>query len=750
MLGRMNHEGKHEEAHSNAREGFFDAQLALPHLAGRVATPLEAVIKRDGRHTAFDKTKIARAIMKAGEVSGGYDHDRAAHLASAVTIHLSKTVQDRLVTVDDIHAAVERVLIEMGHHTTATSFVRFREKRDRLRKLRLQQTPGSLDGHVQVQRSGETLEAWDQARIVHALVRETQMPRDAAEKIAGEVEQQIVAARVRAVTAPLVRELVTAKLLEHGLEAHARRHRRLGVPLFDTEAILCGPAGADSAHCTDPEGTDWLLAESVKKEYALTHVFSAEVAEAHLRGDIHIHGLSMVDRLHSASHSLELIKRFGMDILGKGGMAGPPKSLDVLSAEWSGVSMALQRHFYGPMQWRSANVFMAPFLEKRKQPDLRLWAEMTLRDLAMTAAVTARPMPPAGIELWWEAPPALAAAEAVGPGGAVLERTYRDYTYTIQKSATAVVDAFVDLRGRGVNLRSPVPVVRITQGLLRDPGYEQFLAHIAALAGSYPGTRVVFDRSEPWLVGEEHPWRSRDVVLHRVTINLPRAAYRGGIDGARAEIARLVPLAAAAHAHKHQLLSRILQHGEAGPLALIGRHREGVAVHELERAVCEIGVVGLNECAHHCTGQPLHQAADAPAFAAALLDALQEQCRYWSDYYDLRLRAAATADAAVIRRLAGLDLEQFPVKASGVLKTDPGTQEVEYTPGVECDRDAVPIPNDRVRLEGPFHGYLDGQHATRICVPDQDTSADAIAAFLLKTYHQTTVQQVVFHGQGGS
>src|SRR5512134_3835423 len=66
-----------------------------------------------------------------------------------------------------------------------------------------------------VRTSSETLSDWNRQRSVEALLRETTIDRDTAEKISREVEEQIAASRISLVTAPLVRELVDAKLIEY-------------------------------------------------------------------------------------------------------------------------------------------------------------------------------------------------------------------------------------------------------------------------------------------------------------------------------------------------------------------------------------------------------------------------------------------------------------------------------------------------------------------------------------------------------
>ena len=86
-----------------------------------------------------------------------------------------------------------------------------------------------------VRTSSETLSDWNRQRIVEALLRETTIDPDMAERISREVEEQIINSKISLVTAPLVRELVDAKLIEYGLEEARKMHTRLGVPLYDVK-----------------------------------------------------------------------------------------------------------------------------------------------------------------------------------------------------------------------------------------------------------------------------------------------------------------------------------------------------------------------------------------------------------------------------------------------------------------------------------------------------------------------------------
>ena len=82
-----------------------------------------------------------------------------------------------------------------------------------------------------VRTSDEDLISWNRRRIVQALVRETLVDEDTAEAISREVEEMIFSSRITMVTAPLIRELVNAKLIERGLGKAAAPPYPPGGPL---------------------------------------------------------------------------------------------------------------------------------------------------------------------------------------------------------------------------------------------------------------------------------------------------------------------------------------------------------------------------------------------------------------------------------------------------------------------------------------------------------------------------------------
>ncbi len=742
-----------------AQEGMFDRQLSFSTFVD-APNPILTITKRDGRQAPFDQDKIGEAIFRAAQSIGGADRDRADSLAAGVTIYLMKFLPGQASTVDQVHDAVEKVLIEMGHARTALAYVRYRDRRARIRRLRQGDTRALLDELTEAQRerdlsteigedslfvrtSAETLAQWDRERIVAALVRETGLESGMANVIALEVENQIRSASVTTLTAPLVRELVSAKLIEHGLEEHCRRHMRLGVPFFDTQRIICGPHVDESP--IDPVATSLVLAKSVKREFALSQVFSKGVADAHLRGDIHLHNLGTVDRLHSSIQSLEYIKRFGVALPGSPSVSRPPKYPDTLLAQMVHMNAALQSHFSGTLVWNAFNVFYAPFLDGLGNKALRQIAQMAVFEYAHRAAAYGKEAAPVELGICWTIPKALRGVEAVGPGGVQMGRSYEEYEHTAQQFAWTLLDVF---RRGGVGegtFRAPVPVVNAGLDFFHSQGHERFLDHVADVATTRGNILVAFDRRGFEGLGPAETWQPRNVSVHCVTINMPRIAYRAGNEREfLRQLEQVAEIVVHAQLEKRAFIEELLERKNLGPLALLAIEQNGTSYFDVDQATYHIGVTGLNECVQILTGEELHASEDAVALAGRVAAHLSTCVDQYSEDEDLNIALAQTVTPAVARRFAALDLHQFPERARDIVKTDDASQTLRYTPGALLNSGEDISPIERVRIEGKLHEWLRSEACSRVQVYDDEATKESVASFITKAYYQTQTHRIAF------
>lgn len=97
--------------------------------------PLSDVIRRNGERIAFDASRIAAAIAKAGEATTEFGSEEARLLTQQVVKVLKYRFSDTLApTIEQIQDIVEQVLISSNYYKTARAYIVYREQREKARK----------------------------------------------------------------------------------------------------------------------------------------------------------------------------------------------------------------------------------------------------------------------------------------------------------------------------------------------------------------------------------------------------------------------------------------------------------------------------------------------------------------------------------------------------------------------------------------------------------------------------------------
>ncbi len=613
-----------------------------------------------------------------------------------------------------------------------------------------------------VRTSDEAMLGWDRQRIVDALMRETYVDFDTAKGIAREVEDLIATSKIKLITAPLIRELVDTKLVERGLEQARKMHTRLGMPLYDVDQLILHPNKENANVPHGPEATNLTLAERIKKEYALLTVFSQDIADAHMRGDIHLHDLGFIDRPYCSGQSLEYIKRFGLSLPNSIAMAKPAKHPEVLLAHMVKFAAALQGHFAGAIGWDSINLFFAPYLVGMSDQELEQLAQMMIFEFSQQAVARGGQAIFTDLNLYWEIPKHFENVPAIGPGGEFTGKTYSDYLKESQRFAKALFDVYQEGDGSGRPFFFPKPLVHITEKFFQTPGHADFLYHICEVASEKGNTYFVFDRGETAKISEccrlsfkldqtdledaKQPWKMRYCALQNVTLNLPRIAYlaKGEDSKLFSKIAEFIELAVKAHLEKKLFIEKLLSLGEKGPLALLAMDRDGSPYLRMHRASFLVGMVGLNELVQIHAGQEMHQSKQAFKFGLKVIAHMKLLVDKFSQRYGMRFVLEQTPAESTAYRFAKLDLKYHSPKSGHIVKGDISKGEVYYTNSTYLNNSAVLNPIERVRQEGLFHPLIEAGALTHIWLGEARPLRSSLANFVIKTFQLTQNDQIAF------
>jgi anaerobic ribonucleoside-triphosphate reductase len=748
-----------------------DVQDLHHRLAARM---FQLVRKRNGQIAVFNRDNIAEAIFKAAQAVGGAERETADRLADEVILHLYAVRGSGLPSVEEIQDAIEKVLIEQGHAKTAKAFILYRHERAKRRgapKSRAEVDAEAKDRAPEidptelalfVRTSGDEITHWDKQKMVQAMVREAGVPESVAQTVSDEVEETILNSKVKLLTVSLIRELVNNKLVEHGFEDARKRHARLGVPLYDAERIITRRNRENANIPHNPEATSMTLAESINKQYGLMRVFSQDVADAHSRGDIHLHDLGFINRPYCSGQSLEYVKKFGLSLPNALSIAKPAKYPETLLAHMVKFSAALQGHFAGAIGWDAVNIFFSPFLVGLSDRDMKQMAQMLVFEYSQQSVARGGQAIFSDINLYWEVPKHFENVEAHGPGGLPMGKTYSAYQKEAQRFAWSLFDVFMDGDGTGRPFFFPKPLVHITEKFFQTPGHEDFMHHICEVAAEKGNTYFVFDRGETAKISEccrlsfkldesdledaKQPWRMRYSAMQNVTLNLPRAGLLASGDDARlfSIIDGFFDLAIKAHIQKKNFILSLLSMKDEGPLALLTMEKDGEPYLRTRRATYLIGLLGLNELIQAHLGRELHEDEEAFRFGLKVIAYLNLKAKEASRKYGMRFVLEQTPAESAAFRLSRLDVDRYGKKAEAIVKGDLGKHTTYYTNSTFLNVAEAMNPIDRVRKEGKYHDLIEAGALSHVWLADSRPSGESISNFVMKTFRLTRNAQIAF------
>lgn len=607
----------------------------------------------------------------------------------------------------------------------------------------------------------EETHPWNAERILEALVKEAGVEPGLAGEIAAEVESDLLRWGRDRVSTSLIRELVNVKLFQRGLDAKLQDHSLIGIPVHDLETMMLHPNRENSNTTLNPESINLSVAELALKQYALTRVFSGDVAEAHLSGNIHLHDLGMVNRPYCSGQSIAYVAKYGLNLPSITSISAPARHPDVLLAHLLKMTSVLQNNFAGAIGWDAVNTFFAPYLEGLSDERIRQIAQMLIFEFNQLAGGRGGQVAFTDVNLYYEVPKHFRDVPAIGPGGKATGKAYGDYASEAKRFLRALFSVYMEGDSRGQPFFFPKPLLHITEDFFREDGWEEMLSLACEVASEKGNTYFVFDRGDAVKLSEccrlsfelDHrdileartPWKLRFCALQNVTLNLPRMAYRSG--GDRETLFELVDhymeIAAKAHLQKKKFISEILDLGKRGPLSVLCMEHDGEPYLRFERAKYLVGILGMNEMVQTITGRQLHESEEAFQLALAVTQYMNLKCQALSERYGLDIVLEQTPAESTTYRFAKLDLKSCP-EALDVVKGNPVTGEVYYTNSTHFPYNILMDPVRKIVEEGRFHPLISAGAITHIWMGEHKPDARALSSFIRKVFRHSENAQVTF------
>jgi ribonucleoside-triphosphate reductase len=539
----------------------------------------------------------------------------------------------------------------------------------------------------------------------------------------------------------------------------------LGLPIADVANIIFTHNEAVSSNNPHtPETTNMSIAGSVKKDFALAEIYSREVGQAHLKGEIHLHKLDFPDRPYCCGNNLEYIKKYGLNIASSLSGAHPARHAHVLILHMIKFAAMLQIHFSGAIGWEAVNVFLAPYLVGLSEKELYDLAQLLVYEFnTQNVAKGGQPIF-SDINLYWEVPAHYRQTPAIGPGGQYTGKTYAAYEAEAQRFLTQLMRVYLAGDGSGRPFFWPKPNLHLTEKFWQAPGHEEFLVLACQVAAKMGNTEFFFDRGATARISQccrlsfkldkkdleetKKPELMRHSATSWVTVNLPRIAYEANHDDAKlfSLLKKRMDLAAKAHVQKRRFIRRLLDLGTAGPLSALCTRQadEPDPYYRFDRSVELTTIYGVNEMVQYHLGQQLHESDEALKFGLKIVSFMHLYAQQQSKKLGMRLCTEQTPAEGTSYRLARLDLQWFFNQAKQVVKGNLKTESVYYTNSSQLNNSVALDPIERIKKEGLFHPLIDAGAMTHLWLGEQQPSAKSLANFVEKVFRETQCELVAF------
>ncbi|MFA7708132.1 MAG: anaerobic ribonucleoside-triphosphate reductase, partial [Candidatus Pacearchaeota archaeon] len=333
--------------------------------------------KRDGSIDEFNSFKIKEAISNA--VNDFYTERPeliVEEIYSEVINKIGEKFIDRIPEINEIQEIIINSAKQAGYEDISLAYRAYSAERDETRKFLAIATSennrSTTDAALLIESDTEdTLKKWDRVKIIEQLKTEANLSTRYAEKIAKKVENSVVGlykrGGIKRFHTTDIRILVDMILRQEGLEAQRKKQALLGLPSADFQKIIFSRSNENSNIASNnPEAVNLEIAERIQKPWALGNVFSEDVANAHLNGEIHLHDLGYPTRVYCSSHSIEYIKKYGLNkiLANLESKSNPPNSALVLNQHIQTFLASMQAHYAGALGFGFLNILYAPLLNR--------------------------------------------------------------------------------------------------------------------------------------------------------------------------------------------------------------------------------------------------------------------------------------------------------------------------------------------------------------------------------------------------
>ncbi|MBA2869209.1 anaerobic ribonucleoside-triphosphate reductase [Methanococcus maripaludis] len=659
------------------------------------------IVKRSGNEETFNINKLVKSLLNSG-----VDYENIDEILSEI---YGKVYNG--MSTDDLKSILYTTLKEYDKKTGRSYSKKYMS-----------------ENCLKIRTSEKEFEPFNKEKIVKALIQEAGADLKTAERIATEVESEVKNLNVTYLTAPMIREIVNTKLIEHGLEEFRHKHTRLGIPVYDIVKLIERGSKDNANLMHNPESIHKWVADETMKQFALLNVFPKYIADSHMRGDIHLHDLEYAAvRTVCCQHDLRNFFKYGLKVDGTGrhtSVSKPAKHPDVALQHAAKVLSAAQCEMSGGQSIDEFNIWIAPYMRGLEYSEVRQLMQLFIYEMNQIYAARGGQVVFSSINLELEVPEYLKGKDAIKAGQVV--GAYEEYDYEVKMIAESLVDVLMDGDAYGKPFLFPNVIFKLRENAFKDENKDLLLKihELSAKWGlpyfinmfadyQHGNTNAMGCRTR--LSGEwgnsieESSLRTGNMQWY--TINLPRIAYEAdGDDGRLFEILdEKLAIAKQALEIKHDISKRRLYHDNVLPF--LTQEFDGEQYYRYDSTTKTFGFVGLNELLKYHVGSELHESPEALAFGIKVISHIRKYADDLKKETGLRWTVTQTPAESTAGRFAKFDHKYYPEETKSVVNGNLNDlNSIYYTNSSHVRVNADVTLGEKVSVEEKFHELCNGGH----------------------------------------
>jgi len=722
---------------------------------------LESVRKRDGSIVSYDGDHIYYAIKKAFISADIEPIDKSLTMLVDEIEKLLVKTRKKLLTIEDIQKIVMRVLKEQVPEVERQYryYAEQRARRRRSLQVRSKKTQQSTtDKALLVQPiSKDELQSFQRGKLYESLVVDYGLATLPASQIASAIEKKLLGMDTTTVSSSLIRALIRDELVERKIQPKKYPQEIIGLPSEDIEQLLTAKVQENANVPTNsPEVIGLAIIEQVQKQYALQHVFSQEVTNAHLVGLIHVHDLGYPTRVYCSSHSPEYIKKFGLNLGLQRVVSKPPKHARTLTGHINTFLATMQAFYAGALGLGFMNIFYSSLTEGMKHEDQVQEAEHLIFSSSQNAFSRGGQTLFLDYNIHTGIPDWMKDVRVVEAGGKYSNRKYGELEKATQEYAHAMLDVWAGGDGAGVPFAFPKCDFHVDASCFEDPERKKVLEHACEVAAKNGSVYFVFDHDAITMSAccrlnikikdtsiLKHPESIRFCGFQNVTINLPHIALMSkNKEDFKTQLDHAMQLALKAHQEKKRFVAHLMSAPDM-PLWEIGKlAMDGKPYVDLRSATYIIGLIGLNEAVQILHGKELHVSEEALTLGVEIILHMKNRVDEFSEKTGLHFALEESPAESAARRLALIDLRTFD-RAKDFIRGNVEKGDVYWTNSIHIRPDAEEVNLlQRIQTQALFHPLIESGAITHAFVGEKLPSPKSIYNLVEKTFKLTKTTQL--------